>query len=82
MLAHVPQLVITGVFKRIKTSVLMFIPQLKETEKKHLLYSISADYHWGFSGNQNMCINVYSTVERNQKEAYSILFYKSLVIIG
>jgi len=34
------RLIITGVFQGIKTSVLMFIPQLKETEKKHLFYSI------------------------------------------
>jgi len=40
MFTHVPQLIITGVFQGIKTSALMFIRQLKETEKKHLFYSI------------------------------------------
>jgi len=67
------RLIITGVFQGIKTSVLMFIPQLKETEKKHLFYSILfcsilfystlANYHWCFSGNQIKCIGVYSTAE-------------------
>jgi len=85
------QLIITGVFHGIKTSALMFIPQLKETEK-HLFYSIlfysilfystSSNYHWCFSGNQNKCVNVYSTAERNRKEAsilfYSVLFYSIL----